>query len=540
MDERLALLGKTPISDAAPAGEDAKYDDNYEAMVAELAKLEAVSAENPIDWEVVNDLAIGILENRSKDIVAACYLAHGLYQKQNLSGFNAGLNVISDMLITYYDDLFPPVKRIKARANILSWLAEKTEPLITALDPTVKDFESLQTCLDHINNIQTVCDEKMADKGPAIGGLKRAVRNWRDHLKVEVDKQAKQQAAAAQSAAEPAAENKTAEAPKTNTPTAPKPSTPTAAAIAPAAPVSDMGSPQDVKAAVKSILDVSRKIAQFKREQNIGDPAAYSLLRTSIWLQIERLPPAESGVTQLPEIEPDRQRLLQNLLESGDYANLLTAAESAFCDSMFWLDAHRYAASALEGLGHTNAQQAVALSTQHFVNCFPGITELKFVSGTPFANDMTKLWLDEIASSGDGQGGGGSSGNTWDSAFQQALPLAGKGKFAEGLKIIQDGKQTAKDGREKFMWQLTAAQYLEKSGHVAMAVPQLEHLWKQIVSQDLMEWDVTASVNVAKSLKTCYGHKSFKDKMNPERSARIEELESLIYRLDIDAALMLA
>lgn len=537
MDERLENLGKTPVSEGAPAGENAKYEEEYEQLVAELGKLESVSAGGGVDWSLVVDLSSDILEKKSKDILVSCYLAHGLYQQQGLSGLQAGMKVISDMLETYYDDMFPPLKRVKARANALTWLAEKTEPLVAALDPKVKDFELFDTCLSSVNAIQEICDEKMADNGPSLGAFKRSIKNWRDHLKAEVDKLAKEQEKAQQAAQQKAEANETqaSQPAQSQTQTAPAPK----ASVAPVVSVSDVNDDKDVKAAIKSVQDIGRKIAIFKRQANLADPVAYSLLRTTVWMQLERLPPSDNGVTQLPEIDPDRQRLLQNLLDNGDYPNLVNGAESAFCDAMFWLTAHRFTASALDALGHEKAKNAVCQGVAAFLTNFPGITELKFVSGTPFVDEMTRLWIDEqVLGQGSGSGAGGTSANPWDSGLQEALSLAGKGKAQEGIVALRSGMTAARDEREKFMWQLASGEFLTKTGHVSMAVPQLEYLWNQMVARNLSEWESSASVALAKSLLACYDNKNFKKEMNDERIARYQDVKSVMYRLDMDAVLV--
>jgi type VI secretion system protein VasJ len=532
MDERLINLGKQPIDGDAPAGREAKYDDDYEQLMSEVAKLEAVSSDNPINWETINSLATGILESKSKDLLISCYLAHGLYLKQGMQGLDAGLNIINDMLESHFENMFPAVKRAKARANALTWLADKTEPYISALDPKVKEFEVFESCLSHINNIQSFCDEKMPDNSPSLGSFKRAVKNWRDHLKTENDKL--QKAAAPKTEAEPAS---TQPSPAPSSHVAAIPQSSPAMGTVPA--VGDLGSDQDVKSAIKSVQDVARKVAQYKRQKNLADPAAYSLLRTAIWMQIERLPPSEDGVTQLPEIDQDRQSHLQNLLSSGAHAELVVAAENAFCDAMFWLNSHRFVASALEALGHEVAKQTLVQSVVAFVNCFPGILELKFVNGNPFADDMTKLWIAEQQGGG-GAGKSASAGSApWESATGKALSLAAKGKLEEGLSILTKGLCSAADEREKFMWQLSVAQVLEKTGKTKLAVAHLEHLWHKLLKGHLTEWELEPSLVIAKSLSACYVHKNFVKEMTEERTLRGAELRSFIYRLDIQAALLL-
>lgn len=540
MDERLKELGSRPISADLPTGENAKYDEEYELLTAELAKLESISGDNSVDWEQIISLATNILDAKSKDLLIASYLTQGLFIKQGLSGLGTGLTVISDMLQTFYDGLFPPLKRVKARSNALSWLADKAEPMVSEMNPGVKDFTTFESCLQQVTKIQAMCDEKMAEQSPTLGAFRRSLKNWRDHLKIEVDKaqKAKEEKESQQVAQKETTEATPLETTNTDTPEKPvvKPAAPAKPSMTPVA-ASAVNDDKDVKAAIKSVQDIGKKIALFKRQSSAADPVAYSLLRTCIWMQIERLPPNENQQTQLPEIDADRQNLLKNLLDNQAYGDLVNAAESAFCDSMFWLTAHRYTASALEALGHSQAKQAMTNSVAAFVNNFPGIRELKFVSGTPFADEMTQIWLDEQVLGGSGSGGAAIASDPWNAGLQDALSLAGKGKAVDGIALIKSGENAGQDGRQRFMWQLCCAQYLVKTGNVVLAVPHLEHLWEQLVSRNLCEWESQTTLTIARNLLTCFEHKALKSGMNEARKALEIEMRSIVYRLDVEAAL---
>jgi type VI secretion system protein VasJ len=207
---------------------------------------------------------------------------------------------------------------------------------------------------------------------------------------------------------------------------------------------------------------------------------------------------------------------------------------------MFWLNAHRLVASALDGLGHEQAKKAVVNAVVAFVGAFPGIMDLKFVSGTPFADEMTKLWIEEQMQGGGSDGGAGKGGApAWQAATQNALSLAAKGKFEDGLALMQAGLLGACDDRERFMWQLSRGQFFEKTGKIQLAVPNLEYLWNQMLICSLTEWDLSSSLIVAKSLNTCYSNKVFSKEMNEERKNRAAELKYFIYRHDVEAALLL-
>lgn len=534
MDERLQGLGSTPISPDSPTGENAKYDELYEQLTDEMAKLESVSGDNPIDWLKVTELSIDVLKSKSKDLLAVSYLAQSLFVKQGLNGLGGGLSVMADMLETYYDDLFPPLKRVKARANAITWLAEKAEPMVSAMNPTVKEFEQFELCLTHLQSVQNVCDEKMGDQGPAIGGLKKALKNWRDHLKVEHDKQQKAAEKAEQAPSEQPQASQASQPAPAPTSTPAKQSAPAMAQVDTKAPMND---DKDVKAAIKSVQDVGRKIAQYKRESDPSDPVAYTLLRTCVWMQIERMPPHDNNVTQLPELDPDRQKLLQNLCDEQSWGDLIKGAESAFCDSFFWLTAHRYVFTALQGLGHQKAAEALAHNVAGFVHRFPGIRNLKFVSGSPFADEMTQVWLDQqLLSSGQGSPGAGESAG-WQKGLDDALAAAGKGNAAEGIKLLKQGEREALNERERFMWQLSCAQFLSKTGKVELAVFHLEYLWQKLESDQLCEWESSAAAKIAKALLACYEHKDVKKDLSAQRVALIPELKSIVYRIDIEAVL---
>lgn len=534
MDERLQGLGSLPISDDAPTGENAKYDELYEQLTDEMAKLESVSGENPIDWIKVTDLSIEVLRTKSKDLLAASYLAQSLFVKQGLIGLSSGLAVMAEMLNTYYDDLFPPLKRVKARSNAITWLAEKAEPMVSAMNPNVKDFEQFEQCLAHLQDVQNVCDEKMGDQGPGIGALKKALKNWRDHLKVEHDKQQKAAGKAEQGQTEaPEVKAATPATPSSTAPAVKKSAPPLVQADASAAVNDD----KDVKAAIKSVQDVGRKIAMYKRESNPADPVAYTLLRTCVWMQIERMPPNDDNVTQLPELDPDRQKLLQNLCDEQSWADLIKGAESAFCDSFFWLTAHRYVFTALQAMGHQKAAEAMAHNVAGFIQRFPGIRNLKFVSGSPFADEMTQVWIDQqVLASGQGSGGSGENSG-WQQGLDDALAAAGKGNAAEGLKLLKAGEREAQNERERFMWQLSCAQFLSKTGKVELAVFHLEYLWQKLESLALCEWESAAAAKIGKELLACYEHKDLKKDLSAQRVALIPELKSIVYRIDVEAVL---
>src|SRR4051794_16489044 len=90
-----------PCSTAAPAGGTAKTNPQYEAVVAEMTKLESVTG-GAIDWPMVLDSSGKVLQSVSKDLRIATYLAYGLYQTQGLEGLTTGLVIVSEIMDRYW------------------------------------------------------------------------------------------------------------------------------------------------------------------------------------------------------------------------------------------------------------------------------------------------------------------------------------------------------------------------------------------------------------------------------------------------------
>ena len=101
------------------------------------------------------------------------------------------------------------------------------------------------------------------------------------------------------------------------------------------------------------------------RDADPLSPVPYRLLRTLKW-ETAAEPPLDpnSPTPGTTRIQPPRQQqrtALENMFAAANWAALLPASEGAFQDpgGTFWLDLHRYTATALEGLGATRAAEAV-------------------------------------------------------------------------------------------------------------------------------------------------------------------------------------
>lgn len=520
-EEEPLSIGGTPISDDAPTGIDARYEPEYEKLKSEIEKLQSVT-DSSVSWRDVVELGELIIKEKSKDILVASYLCYGLFEQRGYRGFAEGLGILRDMVAVFWENMFPALKRARARASALEWMAEKIGQIMPDKKPSASDKPAVEQALERLEQLESMLDEKLADKAPSFMDIRRPLRQYHDEFKREERQKeaaAKQQGQASASAG--------------------------ASGGAQAAAPENIASDSDAQKALKSCQDVLRKVVSYQREKKLADPSPYYLLRVATWMSIAQLPPDQDGATQIRELAPERLAFFEEQMKAGNHEALIPELENSFARAPFWLDVHRMTATALEALGHEDAVRAVTSALADFLTRFPSVLELKFLGGNPFADSMTQSWIkDQVLK---GSGGGGEGGNEkpadppWQIASREAAKFASKGKVKNGIAIFREGRAAAGSDRERFHWDLAQARFCRDAGLVDIAIPQLEYLDNRSEELGLDDWEPEASVELATLLLECY--KKSPPKGTPaqtqERAERMERLRARVCRLDVGAAMAL-
>ena len=147
MDEALTQLGTEPVSADTPAGVSVRYEPEFEQLQVEIAKLESVNAV-PVNWGEVVDVGTRLLSQKSKDLLVACYVCHGLYDRNGYAGLANGLTILSGMINTYWDTLFPELKRQRARVAAMEWLVERLGARVTECKPKPAERDAICSLQD--------------------------------------------------------------------------------------------------------------------------------------------------------------------------------------------------------------------------------------------------------------------------------------------------------------------------------------------------------------------------------------------------------
>ncbi|WP_338865766.1 type VI secretion system protein TssA [Myxococcus stipitatus] len=481
-----------PVSADAPAGKAAKADPAYLEVLAEMAKLESVSG-GTVDWNLVLGSSGKVLQATSKDLRIATYLAHCLYQTQGLDGLATGLVVVSEIMDRYWPTLFPELARMRGRANVMTWLVERTSAHLPTLEVSASDRPRVEALEVAARRLSEVARQKFEANGPAMRPLLESVQRLMASLPADAPPPPPPPVAAAPPKPAP-------------TPVAAPPPPPVAPVAAPTpAPVSAqampaVGSLASADAAVDFLRQTGTALisaAGVVRGASPADPLSYRLLRVGLYLHLAQPPPADaSGKTSIP-VPPENLRAnLERMAANGRWAPLLEESEGTLSQHRFFLDLHFLSARALGELGHTAARQALMAELASWLNRMPAVQGFLFGDGTPVASPETRTWLESIvAPPGSAVAPSSSSSAETDKSdssadvVAEARKLLSAGNAAGAVNLLQEQVGAAGTGRKRFQARLTLAKLCAAAGQTHVARALYEVLDRESLERGLDSWE---------------------------------------------------
>jgi type VI secretion system protein VasJ len=487
-EEAAAKLGPllAPIPGANPAGADVSYDTDFERMKAEIDKLSSVDGLQP-SWSHIKELGYSVLSGKSKDIRVASWMTIAKLRSDGWSGFAEALVAYDGIARTYWDSMYPDVKRARARINVFAWMVDLAAQYLQAADVSMADGDAVRACDELLNELDRFLAEKLGDTYTGPGVLRSLLRE-----KVR---------AIPQPAAAPAVAPSVQGTDGTSAP-----ATASASVAGPAAATSAGDAEQAIRANAQAIAEA----AALLRAADPAGPWPYRLHRLATWIAVLEPPSAEAGVTRLPPPPEEERRQLVGLRDRESWLELLKVAEEATGNYLFWLDLHRFVALALDklGPGFAPAREAVGREVAAFLSRVPAVLDFAFSDGTPFAEPGTKTWLADEAKRWGGAAGGSSAASAVASAeddevakrLAEATQMVGEGKVADGLGVASALAARAPDARSRFRAQLAVARLAIEGSRADLARPMLERLVDDIQRHGLEEWEPALCASVYSSL----------------------------------------
>ena len=543
----LSDLGSTAINESTPCGENVRYEPVFEELEAELAKQQSLTAET-VDWDRVIELSSAILQSSAKDMLVAAYLCQALFIKNRYAGLNAGLKILADMVEQFWECLFPPVKRLRARGTAISWLSEMSAAYAGDNVPAADESESLIEAVANLRRLDNELADKMGDQAPMVTELSRLLKNYKQSAEAElanvasVEKEKPAVEIAASSTNEtPVAEVKTEAA-------APPPAVPTKAAAKPrkvsaAVDMGDIASDADVKKALRQIQDVAKNINGYWQTKKLSDARQYRLARLSCWMMIEAAPPAKDGITQVNPPAAERLKFFELQIEKQAFSSVLPELEQTLSRSPFWLDGQYKVVTVMRALGaeYDNAIQTVIAETRHFLQRLPVLIDLSFAEQTPFADDQTKLWLSsEVLTENNNAATVSSESSTadvWNEVLADAKKISVSGDKDAAVELLNQGLNKSRAQRDQFYWRAALAELLLQIGQAAQAAAMLEEMSSQAIELNINYWEPDLMSKIYRLLHQAYVKQNNKQKDNESLQQKIAQVYAQLSWFDPLAAL---
>lgn len=349
-----------PCSQELHTGEDPAYDDDFQLMREEINKISGTDA------ELLCALAEKLLCRTAKDIrVVTWYIQARLY-RDGEKGLTEGLTLLVAMLTRYGQQNHP--QRPNARKGAMEWLNSGKMLDTLTLWPEV-DRDDAGLTVGAVNLLATAVSEWPDSERPSFAGLCSALEN-------RLARSGGMESLIPQNSStqDPGRGSETANSPQLS--------------------------------AVKSgrdLLDQTKFLSRWLGEQPQGWLASHRLMKTVRWDTVDQIPPLDSsGRTRLVPPKPEYRAQLKRLYLQKNWAELVEQASQMYCEGVnhFWLDLQWYL---WQGLSHGGQpweawSDSVIHDLRFLLKRLPGLEQLAWNDGTPFADEVTQGWINEKVS----------------------------------------------------------------------------------------------------------------------------------------------
>jgi type VI secretion system protein VasJ len=518
IDHPLLSIGLTAIAGESACGINAKYEPSFEALEAELAKQESLTSEK-VDWKEVKALATDLLQNTTKDYLVACYLTHSLSITEGYPGLLVGIKILEAFTENYWQESYPPAKRLRARKTAIEWLVEKTSNFIEMSPPANQDNAIIIELAKAVKDLDFSLSDKMEAQSPNMAELNRSLKRLKQSAEFELKASAEKLVPQKVTPEPPPSrlikdtppetlEAAITPAPIVSPPTSSKATSEPTTTQSSGNPVtlnnSVLASEADAKKLYKQVQEALRQLAEFYASQKASDPKRYRYSRSALWASLEKLPPNKDSKTQLPKPALDKFKKLQELFEQGDFIAVLDQAEKSASKMPYWFDGQRLIANSLIALGgeFSKAAEALVDELKQLLTRIPNIITLCYSDGTPFADEQTLLWINTQVLISNGDESSGQQNDAIHEAFLEAQKLASSGKLTKGLSFLK--KVPTQNVRDTFRIKLASAELVAQSGQPKVAIPLLERLITETKRINAIDWETDFTIKAYSILVKAY------------------------------------
>ncbi len=504
-------LAKSAIGEQRFAGEDVRFSSEFEVLEHELAKAQSMHESGQVDWLKVQETGEVLLHTQSKDLRVASWVTWALYQRESFPGLVAGCGLLHHLCEHSWSHLHPVKGRTRAAA--VSWLVPRLEQVLTESVAIKEQLPLFRRLLEHLEGLDAACTEHLGDDAPLLLPITRRLKSM----------------------VQRAADNQ------------PEPGV-VGAAVAQVKQAATQlfmsGAPIDnekeAHKALRTQQEAARPLCAWWLKQKATDLRALRLNRTLLWLPIDAVPERNAEqITVLRGLPADKLKAYQDRYDQAKYADLLVELEASLAKAPFWFDGQRMVWECLQGLNAEMAMREVEIHFALLIQRLPGIVELRFHDGAPFADPATRAWVSAHvmphlqSASAPRKVEVADSQPAWELALEEVLPILRKDGLKAAVQILKQGLQSAHGGRVRFFWQFALARLCFMAKKYELAKTQLETLDQTLQDSGLNAWEPDLALEVLHLLHSCC-------ELLPQNHAvreRKEEIYRRLCHLDLEVVL---
>lgn len=474
-------LASSAICDESFAGEDVRFSSEFEALEAELAKAQSMHESGQVDWLQVQVLSEALLRTQSKDLRVAVWLTWALYQRESFAGLLAGIGMLHHLCEQHWVEIHPGKARTRSAA--INWLVLRLEQVLGDSVPIKEQLPLFRCMVEHLQGLDAVLTEHLAGDAPLLLPLCRRLKSM------------------VQRAADSLPEPGVVAAVVTQVQQV------ASQLFTPGTPIENE---KDAQKALRGLQEHARPLCAWWLRQKAIDLRALRLNRTMLWLPIDMVPERNSEqMTMLRGLPTDKLKAYEEAYANGQYADLLVEVEASVARAPFWFDGQRLTWECLHALNADQAMREVEFHFALLLQRLPGVVELRFHDGTPFADPATRSWIGAHvmphlqSTSAASKDDTAQSQPAWEVALEHVLPTLRRDGLKVAVQALKQGLHNAQGGRARFFWQLSLARLCYMAKKYELAKTQLETLDAELQHSGLHAWEPELALQVLHLLHSC-------------------------------------
>lgn len=474
-------LAKSPVSKESFAGADVRFSNEYEVLESELGKAQSMHESGQVDWLKVLEQSEALLRTQSKDLRVAAWLTWALYQRESFQGLLAGVGLLQHLCKNHWSEIHPI--KARTRAASINWLVPRLEQVLSDDVALKEQLPLFRHLAEQLEGLDAVCTVHLGDEAPLLLPLCRRLMSM---IRRATDNQLQPGPIGAVVAQVKQAATQL---------------------FTPDAPIENE---KEAHKFLRAQQEGARPLCAWWLKQKATDIRALRLNRTLLWLAIDVMPERNAEqITQLRGLPPDKLKAYQDRLQQGSYADLLVELEASLAKAPFWLDGQRFVWECLQGLNAELAMREVEIHFALFIQRLPGVIELRWHDGAPFADPATRAWIAAQVMPHLHNPGVSPRAEIiedqapWERALEEAQSILRKDGLKPAVQLLRQGMQHAHGARERFLWRFAMARLCFSAKKYELAKAQLEALDQTLQHPDLNAWEPDLVLQVLHLLHNC-------------------------------------